>query len=43
MADIAAVFHWPLDQLTAMSLDELLAWRQRAVDRWSRMNGKGDG
>ncbi|MBX9816248.1 MAG: oxidoreductase [Proteobacteria bacterium SG_bin5] len=39
MADIAAVFHWPLATMEAMALDELFAWRARAVDRWNRMNG----
>lgn len=34
MADIAAVFHWPLAALDAMSLAELTEWRARAVARW---------
>lgn len=38
MADIAAVFHWPLDRLEAMTLDELVAWRNRAIESWNRMN-----
>ncbi len=41
MADIAAIFHWPLPALEALSLTELLAWRRRAVDRFNTMWGKG--
>lgn len=33
MADIAAVFHWPLESLDRMSFGELMAWRTRAIDR----------
>ena len=42
MADIAAVFHWPLDRLEAMDAVELFAWRERAVDRWNQMQGRGE-
>ncbi len=38
MADIAAVFNWPLSELEALPIDELFAWQRRAVDRWNRMN-----
>lgn len=38
MADIAAVFHWPLSELVQLELAELLEWRQRAVAVWNRMN-----
>lgn len=40
MADIAAVFHWPLSQLRELELDELIDWRDRAVSSWNRMQGK---
>jgi GpE protein len=30
MADMAAVFHWPLSEMSGMSLAELLSWRERA-------------
>ena len=30
MADIATVFHWPLSDLVAMDLADLIAWRERA-------------
>ncbi len=40
MADIAAVFHWPLSELRALDLDELLDWRERAVTAWNRMQGQ---
>lgn len=32
-ADIAAIFHWPPSEMNGMSLTELMAWRQRAVER----------
>jgi len=38
MANIAAVFHWPLSELFALDLDELIAWNDRAVAIWKRMN-----
>lgn len=43
MADIAAIFHWPKSELEALSLDELIDWRELAVDRWNRMQGDRDG
>lgn len=30
MADIAVAFHWPLSDLIAMTLADLIAWRERA-------------
>jgi hypothetical protein len=33
MADIAAIFHWPLSELDAMTIDELCTWRQCAANR----------
>lgn len=30
MADIAVVFHWPLDTLLGLSVTELARWRERA-------------
>lgn len=38
MADIALVFHWPLSELLALSLAELLTWRRLAIDRWNQVN-----
>nr|WP_107717145.1 MULTISPECIES: GpE family phage tail protein [unclassified Novosphingobium] len=38
MADIAAVFHWPIADLAAMDLADLLEWHRRAVAAWNRMN-----
>jgi hypothetical protein len=37
MADIAAIFHWPLSEISALSLDELILWRSLAVASWNRM------
>lgn len=39
MADIAAVFHWPLSELKALTVDELLDWRDLAIRRWNHMHG----
>lgn len=33
MADVAAVFGWPLAELREMEIDELLDWRRRARER----------
>lgn len=46
MADIAAVFHWPLSELRQLELAELLDWRERAIAWWNSVNtppkgGKG--
>jgi hypothetical protein len=30
MADLAAVFHWPLSEMASLNLSELMAWRERA-------------
>jgi hypothetical protein len=35
MADIAVVFHWPPAALDAMSLTELMDWREQARQRHS--------
>lgn len=41
MANIAAVFHWPLSELNALDLDELIDWSIRATERWKAMWGDG--
>jgi len=33
MADIASVFHWPLSEMNAMAISELMAWHARAAAR----------
>lgn len=38
MADIAAIFHWPLAQIAALDFDALLYWRNAAVRAWNRLN-----
>lgn len=43
MGDIAAIFHWSHAELAAMSIDELLRWRERAVATWNRMNTPKEG
>ena len=30
IADIALIFHWPLDTLAALPLPDLITWRERA-------------
>jgi len=41
MAEIAGVFHWPLSELQALSIPDLLDWRERAVTWWNRVHGDG--
>jgi hypothetical protein len=43
IADIAAIFHWPLSEMLAMDFEELNQWRELAVERWNRMHGGGSG
>lgn len=43
MAEIAAIFHWPLSELEALPLDDLLTWREQAVSVWNRMHAGADG
>lgn len=38
IADIAAVFHWPLSELEWMDIDDLARWQDLAVARWNHMN-----
>ncbi|WP_239953730.1 GpE family phage tail protein [Pantoea sp. Z09] len=33
MADIAAIFHWPLSEMNNLPLAELLDWRHKALIR----------
>lgn len=41
MADIAAVFHWALADMQAMSLPELMLWRGMALERFRQMQPQG--
>ncbi|MEC8035956.1 MAG: GpE family phage tail protein [Pseudomonadota bacterium] len=43
MANIAAVFHWPLSELRDLALDELIEWSARATERWNAMWGGKEG
>lgn len=36
MADIALVFHWPPATMAAMSVSELMTWREAAAERWHK-------
>ena len=40
MADVAAVFHWPLSELREMEIDDLLAWHRLALERAKAMAGR---
>ena len=33
------VFHWGPEQMDAMPLVELMAWRERARERWELQHG----
>jgi hypothetical protein len=39
IADIAAIFHWPLAEIEALTLTDLIFWRGKALDRWNSMWG----
>ncbi|WIA56531.1 GpE family phage tail protein [Sphingobium sp. WTD-1] len=39
MANIAAVFHWPLSELRELDLPELIEWSGRATARFNTMWG----
>jgi hypothetical protein len=34
MADIALVFHWTPEAMDKLSPEELMEWRQRAIERY---------
>ncbi|MGL5469875.1 MAG: GpE family phage tail protein [Shewanella sp.] len=38
MADIAIIFHWPLSEMAAMDIEELMGWHDKALDRWEKIN-----
>jgi hypothetical protein len=38
MADIAMIFHWPLSEMAAFEIEELVDWHDKAVTRWNRIN-----
>ncbi|WP_366656639.1 GpE family phage tail protein [Fodinicurvata sp. EGI_FJ10296] len=38
MADIAAVFHWPLADLERLEVSELAFWHDKAVKRYQAMS-----
>ena len=33
MADLAVIFHWGPSEMAEFSLEELMAWRERARER----------
>jgi hypothetical protein len=40
MAEVAYVFHWPLSEIDALTMDELQAWHDQAL-RIKRSENKG--
>ncbi|HGB3583209.1 TPA: GpE family phage tail protein [Salmonella enterica subsp. enterica serovar Zanzibar] len=38
MADIAVIFHWPPSELYSLSLNELITWREKALQRSGNHN-----
>lgn len=42
MTDIAGIFHWPLSELQALPIDELIFWRERAIGWFNRVHRKKD-
>lgn len=43
MSDIAAIYHWPLGEIAALPLPDLIHWRALAVDSWNRMWARKEG
>lgn len=43
MADIAGIFHWPLSELQALDLPDLMFWHGKAVSWWNRHRAEGKG
>lgn len=33
MANIAAIFHWPPDAMTPLSISEIMTWHKEAIAR----------
>ncbi|WP_082493222.1 GpE family phage tail protein [Acidovorax sp. Leaf160] len=42
MADVAMLFHWPPIAMQTMEVGELMAWRQRAVERHNQQHASAD-
>lgn len=42
MADLALVFHWTLETMSALSLGELAHWRGLAIEKWNAVHGGKD-
>lgn len=38
MDEIAMFFHWPLSEMDAMTLEEVISWRNRAVRLHNKLN-----
>ena len=38
IANVAAVFHWPLSEMMPMEVEELAMWAALAIDRFKMMN-----
>ncbi|AZZ97998.1 GpE family phage tail protein [Pseudoalteromonas sp. R3] len=38
MADIAIVFRWQLSEMDALSIVDLMQWREKAINRWNQIN-----
>lgn len=43
IADLALIFHWSLTELEALPIDELIIWRDIAVERWNAMHPRKEG
>ena len=40
MTDLAAIFHWSLPDMQAMTIDDLIFWRERAGTWWNEVHAK---
>lgn len=41
MADVAAIFHWPPAVFDALSILDLMMWRDHAIERAKLLHGSG--
>jgi hypothetical protein len=41
-ANIAAIFHWSIDAIFSLSMEEFLLWHNLAIEKYNQMNGIKD-
>mgnify|MGYP003386731665 CR=1 FL=1 len=41
MADVAAIFHWPPAAFDTLSVQDIMMWRELAIERAKLLHGSG--